>query len=70
MTGRQLIARARWRPYAEARMAVFDFIEAFEYPRRRHSALDQLSPAENERRHHPGPPEHATQNPLGRGHRG
>ena len=37
-------------------MAVFDFIEAFYNPRRRHSALGYLSPAEYERRHQPGLP--------------
>ena len=35
---------------------VFDFIEAFYNPRRRHSALGHVSPAEYERRHHPGLP--------------
>jgi putative transposase len=48
----ELVARARWRTHAEARMAVFDFIEAFYNPRRRHSALGYLSPVEYERRHH------------------
>ena len=49
----ELVARSRWRSRDEARMAVFDFIEAFYNPRRRHSALGYLSPAEYERRHHP-----------------
>ena len=50
----ELIARSRWRTHAEARMAVFDYIEGFYNPRRRHSALAYLSPAEYERRHgHP-----------------
>ena len=49
----ELVARSRWRTHAEARMAVFDFIEAFYNPRRRHSALGYLSPTEYERRHHP-----------------
>jgi putative transposase len=31
-------------------MAVFDYIEGFYNPRRRHSALAYLSPAEYERR--------------------
>jgi putative transposase len=48
----ELIARNRWRTHTEARMAVFDFIEGFYNPRRRHSALAYLSPAEYERRHH------------------
>ena len=47
----ELIARSRWRTHTEARMAVFDYIEGFYNPRRRHSALAYLSPAEYERRH-------------------
>jgi putative transposase len=46
----ELIARSRWRTHSQARMAVFDYIEAFYNPRRRHSALAYLSPAEYERR--------------------
>ena len=46
----ELIARSRWRTHSEARMAVFDYIEGFDTPRRRHSALAYLSPAEYERR--------------------
>jgi putative transposase len=50
----ELIDRNRWRTHTEARAAVFDYIEAFYNPRRRHSALAYLSPAEFERRrlHH------------------
>ena len=48
----ELVARSRWRTHGEARMAVFDFIEAFYNPRRRHSALAYLSPVEYERRHY------------------
>ena len=33
-------------------MAVFAYIEGFSNPRRRHSALSYVSPAEYERRHH------------------
>ena len=47
----ELVARSRWRTHAEARMAVFDYLEGFYNPRRRHSALAYLSPAEYERRH-------------------
>jgi putative transposase len=48
----ELIARSRaWRTHSEARMAVFDFIEGFYNPHRRHSALGYLSPAAFERRH-------------------
>jgi putative transposase len=50
----ELVARSRWRTHAEGRMAVFDFIETFYNPRRRHSALGYLSPIAYERRHHPG----------------
>jgi putative transposase len=45
----ELIDRSRWRTHTEARMAVFDYIEGFYNPRRRHSALAYLSPAEFER---------------------
>jgi putative transposase len=47
----ELIDRTSWRTRAEARLAVFDDIEAFYNPRRRHSSLGQLSPAEFERRY-------------------
>ena len=36
---------------AEAKMAVFDFIEAWYNPHRRHSGLGQLSPFNYERKH-------------------
>jgi putative transposase len=45
----ELIDRSRWRTHTEARMAVFDYIECFYNPRRRHSALGYLSPAQFER---------------------
>ena len=47
----ELIDRSSWRSRADARLAVFDYIEAFYNPRRRHSSLGQLSPAEFERRY-------------------
>jgi putative transposase len=46
----ELIDRSRWRTHTEARMAVFEYIEAFYNSRRRHSGLDYLSPANFERR--------------------
>ena len=46
----ELLARRRFATQAEARTAVFDFIEGFYNPRRRHSALGYLSPIEYERR--------------------
>jgi putative transposase len=47
----ELLDRRRFKTQAEARMAVFAFIEGFYNPRRRHSALDYLSPIAFERRH-------------------
>jgi putative transposase len=49
----ELIDRSRWRTFGEARMAVFDYLECFYNPRRRHSALGYLSPVDYERRRHP-----------------
>ncbi len=46
----ELIDRRRFRSQAEARMALFTFIEGWYNPRRRHSALDYLSPVDYERR--------------------
>ena len=43
--------RERFKSQAEARMAVFEFIEGFYNPRRRHSALDNVSPIVYERRY-------------------
>jgi putative transposase len=47
----ELIDRSSWRTRADARLAVFDYIEAFYNPQRRHSFIGQLSPAEFERRY-------------------
>ena len=47
----ELLQRSHFRTPAEARAAVFDFIEGFYNSRRRHSALDYNSPAEYERLH-------------------
>lgn len=49
----ELIDRSTWTTHREARSAVFDWIERFYNPVRRHSALGQLSPAEFERRYRP-----------------
>jgi putative transposase len=46
----ELLDRQCFRTPAEARMAVFDFLEGWYNPHRRHSALGYLSPAEFERR--------------------
>ena len=47
----ELIDRRRFRSHGEARIAVFQFIEGFYNPSRRHSALGYLSPIEYERKH-------------------
>jgi putative transposase len=52
----ELLDRTTFRPRADARLAVFDYIEAFYNPRRRHSALDYLSPADFERRYRSSQP--------------
>src|SRR5262249_15335636 len=60
----ELLERCRFKTHAEAKMAIFEFIESFYNLRRRHSALGYLSPADFERRHcggslHPRPSEPA-----------
>jgi len=47
----ELLDRSKFRNQSEARMAVFDFIEGWYNPFRRHSALDYLSPINYEKRH-------------------
>jgi putative transposase len=47
----ELLDRRRFRTQAEARMAVFEFIEAWYNPHRRHSSLGYDSPISFERRH-------------------
>ena len=46
----ELLDRRCFQTHAEARMAVFTFIEGWYNPRRRHSALGYLSPLAYERR--------------------
>ena len=48
----ELIERRSWRTLTEARLALFTWIEAWYNPRRRHSGLGQVSPANFERNHH------------------
>jgi putative transposase len=45
---RELVHRYSWPTRQSARVAIFDYIEAFYNTRRRHSALGHLSPAEYE----------------------
>ena len=47
----ELLARRRFETKAEARMAIFEFIEGWYNPTRRHSGLGRISPIELERRH-------------------
>jgi putative transposase len=48
----ELLDRRRFKSLAEARMAIFEFIEGWYNPHRRHSALGYLSPINYERRIH------------------
>ena len=48
----ELVYQTQWRTRAEARSAVFDYIELFYNRRRRHSALGYLSPDQFERRNY------------------
>ena len=49
----ELLDRHRFPTQAEARMAVFEFIEGWYNPRRRHSSIGYLSPINYERKHLP-----------------
>lgn len=49
----ELVDRRSWATRREARVAIYDYIEGWYNPRRRHSALGYLSPAEFEHRHTP-----------------
>jgi putative transposase len=47
----ELLDQRRFRTQAEVKMAVFDYIEGFYNPRRRHSSIGQKSPINFERLH-------------------
>ena len=47
----ELLDRRRFKSQAEAEIAVFDFIEGWYNPQRRHSSLGYLSPMKYEQRH-------------------
>jgi putative transposase len=47
---REVINRRSFRSQAEARMAIFTWLEGWYKPRRRHSSLGYLSPINYERR--------------------
>jgi putative transposase len=53
----ELVDRRTWQTKAEARTALFTFIEGWYNPRRRHSALHYDSPMEFEKRHRKPPVE-------------
>ncbi len=48
---KELIHRQPWPTRAEARSKVFEYIEGWYNPRRRHSTLGYLSPADYETQH-------------------
>ena len=48
---RELLSRRRFRSQAEAKMAVFEWLEGWYNPHRRHSALGYRSPVNYERAH-------------------
>jgi putative transposase len=52
---RELLDRRRFRAQAEAKLAVFEWIEGWYNPHRRHSSLGHISPVNFERRHLPQP---------------
>ena len=47
----ELLERRRFKSQAEAEIAVFDFIEGWYNPQRRHSSLGYLSPVQFEKSH-------------------
>jgi putative transposase len=49
----ELIDRRRFQSQSEARLAVFEYIEGFYNPHRRHSGLDYDSPMTYESKHWP-----------------
>jgi len=51
----ELIDRRSFKTKTEARLALFSWIEGWYNPRRRHSGLGQVSPANFERRHQEKP---------------
>ena len=50
----ELVDRRSWPTRQQTRTAIYDYIEGWYNPRRRHSALGYLSPAQFEAQHHQG----------------
>ncbi len=50
LTTAQLLSRQQFPTQTAARRAIFDYLEGFYNPHRRHSALGYLSPMQYERR--------------------
>jgi putative transposase len=48
---KELLNRRRFKTHAEAKLAVFEWIEGWYNPHRRHSSLGRISPVNFERRH-------------------
>ena len=48
---REVLTRRRFKSHAEARMAIFEWIEGWYNPHRRHSSLGYRSPVNYERAH-------------------
>ncbi len=60
----ELIDRSVFRTRIDARLAIFDFIEGFYNPHRRHSAIDYLSPIEYEKRYNQESEKEVAENDL------
>ena len=71
----ELLDRTRFETQAEARLAIFEWIEGWYNPRRRHSSIEYLSPNEFERRFAPSeevgaPPRTPVMSEIQRGQEG
>ncbi len=60
----ELIDRSVFRTRIDARLAIFDFIEGFYNPHRRHSAIDYFSPIEYEKRYNQKSEKEVAENDL------
>ena len=48
---KELLSRSRFKTHAEAKTAIFEWLEGWYNPHRRHSSLGRISPIAFERRH-------------------